>query len=63
MYLVREKDVEELSLPGRLMRWLFPPKKKKAKNISACVIKVPSGQTVHPAHSHPNEEELIYLIA
>ena len=27
-----------------------------------CVIEVDPGQTVRPAHSHPNGEEIIYIV-
>ena len=27
-----------------------------------CVIKIAPGQTVRPAHSHPNGEEVIYIV-
>jgi uncharacterized cupin superfamily protein len=30
--------------------------------LSVCVIRVLPGETVRPAHSHPNSEELIYII-
>jgi quercetin dioxygenase-like cupin family protein len=30
--------------------------------MSVCVIRVAPGETVRPAHSHPNGEETIYII-
>ena len=62
MEIIRESDVEEIKLPGRYMRWLISPKKSKAENFSVCIIRVPANQTVHPAHSHPCEEEVIYIL-
>jgi quercetin dioxygenase-like cupin family protein len=61
---VHENDVEELGLPGRSMRWLVSDKDKTlhASNCSACVIRLAPGDKVTPAHSHPNGEEVIYII-
>jgi quercetin dioxygenase-like cupin family protein len=60
--LVHENDIQELDLPGRHLRWLVTAERLSAKCSSACVIRVPAGQTVKPAHSHPNGEEVIYII-
>ena len=60
--LVHENDVQELELPGRHLRWLVTAERLEAKCSSACVIRVAPGQTVKPAHSHPNGEEVIYII-
>ncbi|WP_100611900.1 cupin domain-containing protein [Confluentibacter lentus] len=62
MTIIHENDVEEVSHPGRFMRWLANEDSLKAKNLSVCVIRVLPGETVRPAHSHPNSEELIYII-
>ena len=61
---VHESDVEELGLPGRSMRWLVSDKDHAlhASHCSACVIRVAPGDKVTPAHSHPNGEEVIYII-
>jgi len=60
---LHENDVESLDLPGRNLRWLVNAELLGAKHLSACVIKVAPGETVRPAHSHPNGEEVIYIIA
>jgi quercetin dioxygenase-like cupin family protein len=60
--LVHENDIEEVDLPGRHLRWLVTAEQLDAKHLSVCVIRVPPGQTVKPAHSHPNGEEAIYII-
>ena len=60
--LVHEDDVKELALPGRHLRWLVTAEGLDAKCSSACVVRIPAGQTVKPAHSHPNGEEVIYII-
>ena len=59
---IHEDDAEELGLPGRRMRWLIAKDAVPANNCSACVIRVAPGEKVKPAHSHPNGEEVIYII-
>jgi quercetin dioxygenase-like cupin family protein len=59
---IHERDVEELDLPGRRLRWLVSPHTLPANHCSACVITVPPGEKVRPAHSHPNGEEVIYIM-
>ena len=59
---VHETDVNEISMPGRLMRWVVSPDGIPAKDCSACVIEVAPGDKVRPAHSHPHGEEVIYII-
>ena len=61
--LVHENDVEEIALPGRHLRWLITKERLDAKHLSMCVIRVQPGQTVKPAHSHPNGEEVIYILS
>jgi quercetin dioxygenase-like cupin family protein len=60
--LVHENDIEELDLPGRHLRWLVNKERLNAQYLSMCVIRVQPGQTVKPAHSHPNGEEVIYIL-
>jgi mannose-6-phosphate isomerase-like protein (cupin superfamily) len=62
MTILHETDVPELRHPGRYMRWLANADSLPAKNLSVCVIRVLPGESVKPAHSHPNSEELIYII-
>ena len=45
-----------------MMRWLVSKDAVKANNCSACVIRVAPGEKVTPAHSHPNGEEVIYIM-
>jgi quercetin dioxygenase-like cupin family protein len=61
--VVHESDVEELPLPGRHLRWLVTNERLNATHLSMCVIRVQPGQTVKPAHSHPNGEEVIYILS
>ncbi|WP_439583599.1 cupin domain-containing protein [Dyadobacter bucti] len=62
MTIINEDEVPEVAHPGRFMRWLVNEDSLKAKNLSVCVIRVMPGEAVRPAHSHPNSEELIYII-
>jgi quercetin dioxygenase-like cupin family protein len=59
---VHESDVEAIDIPGRRLSWLITAERVGAEHCSMCVIRVPPGQTVRPAHSHPNGEEVIYII-
>ena len=59
---IHERDVEALDLPGRRLRWLVSPHTLQANHCSACVITVAPGERVRPAHSHPNGEEVIYIM-
>ena len=59
---LHESEVEGLDLPGRNLRWLVNAELLGAQHLSACVIEVAPGETVRPAHSHPNGEEVIYII-
>jgi quercetin dioxygenase-like cupin family protein len=61
--VVHETDVEELDLPGRRFRWLVAEDRISAQYCSACVIRVPPGEKVRPAHSHPEGEEVIYVMS
>jgi quercetin dioxygenase-like cupin family protein len=59
---IHEDDVETLGLPGRDLKWLVSAGALNANHCSACVIRVVPGDKVRPAHSHPNGEEVIYII-
>lgn len=61
--LIHENDAESLDLPGRNLRWLVNADLLGSKHLSMCVIKVEPGETVRPAHSHPNGEEVIYIVS
>jgi quercetin dioxygenase-like cupin family protein len=60
--VIHEDDVEALDLPGRRLSWLVTSDSLDARHCSMCLIRVAPGQTVRPAHSHPNGEEVIYVI-
>jgi mannose-6-phosphate isomerase-like protein (cupin superfamily) len=59
---IHEDDAEALGLPGRELRWLVGRDGIPASHCSTCVIQVAPGDKVRPAHSHPNGEEVIYII-
>ena len=61
--VIHESEVEELNLPGRRFRWLVAEGRIKSQYSSVCVIFVPPGEKVWPAHSHPQGEEVIYIIS
>jgi len=60
---IHEDDVEALGLPGRELRWVVASSALQSDQCSACVIRVAPGDKVRPAHSHPNGDEVIYIIA
>lgn len=59
---IHEDDAEALGLPGRELRWLIARTAVPANHGSTCVIRVAPGDKVTPAHTHPNGEEVIYII-
>ena len=63
MKVIHETDVEEKKIPGRFIRWIADDKTMQPKYLSSCVIRVPPGETVRPAHSHTEGEELIYIMS
>jgi quercetin dioxygenase-like cupin family protein len=60
--IIPEDSIPALDLPGRQLRWLMTQDTVGAQHCSMCVIKVAPGETVRPAHSHPNGEEVIYIV-
>ena len=60
---IHESDAPEIDLPGRHLRWLVAEDQITAKRCSVCVIRVPPGEKVKPAHSHPQGEEVIYIMS
>ena len=61
--VVHENDMEVLELPGRRLRWLVTKDNLDAVHCSMCMIQIAPGETVKPAHSHPNGEEVIYIVS
>ncbi len=60
--IVDENSIEALDLPGRQLRWLMSGDIVDGRHCSMCMFLVAPGQTVRPAHSHPNGEEIIYIV-
>jgi quercetin dioxygenase-like cupin family protein len=60
--IIDETTVEELNLPGRKLRWVVTDENTGAKYCTMAVIRVAPGSRVRPAHSHPNGEEVIYIL-
>ena len=60
--IVHESSIEALGLPGRDLRWVITKENVNSQHCTMCVIEVAPGQTVRPAHSHPNGEEIIYIV-
>jgi quercetin dioxygenase-like cupin family protein len=60
--IIDENSIEAIDLPGRRLRWVVTRENTNAKHCTMCVIQVEPGETVRPAHSHPNGEEVIYIV-
>lgn len=60
--VIHETEIAELDLPGRRLRWIVGDEGLQAAHCSTCVIRVAPGEKVRPAHSHPQGEEVIYII-
>jgi quercetin dioxygenase-like cupin family protein len=60
--IVVEATVEELDLPGRHLRWVVTKENTGALYCTMAVIRVAPRSRVRPAHSHPNGEEIIYIL-
>ena len=64
MKIIHENDVPEVAPPGRFLRWIAGAGSGlSAEFCSCCTMRVSPGQTVSPAHCHPDGEELIYIIS
>lgn len=61
--VIDEMNIEELDLPGRRLRWVVTGENTGAQYCTMAVIRVAPGQKVRPAHSHPNGEEVIYILS
>ncbi len=63
MKIINEKDVPEKKVPGRFLRWIASEGEGLDPEFcSCCIMRVQPGETVKPAHSHLEGEELIYVI-
>ena len=59
---IHESEAKELDLPGRALRWLVNEEHNRAQHCSVCLIRIEAGGKVHPAHSHPHGEEVVYVV-
>ena len=55
-------DIPAIELPGRRLQLLVTPETLGAQRISLAIMDCPPGSTVRPLHSHPEAEEVIYII-
>jgi uncharacterized cupin superfamily protein len=62
--VIHETAVTEKEVPGRYLRWVVDQKGDglDGKYCSCCIMRVEPGQTVNPAHCHPDGEEMLYII-
>ena len=63
--LANEYQLEVIFEPSPFgeARWLVAEDRIQSKYSSVCVIRVAPGDKVRPAHSHPQGEEVIYIIS
>ena len=61
--VVYEDEIPVQNLPGRDLKWLFTPDMNVSENFSMNVVTIHPGFTVKPAHSHPEKEEVVYIIS
>ena len=59
--ITREDKDAYQALPGRNLRWILGPA-QGAEQLSSCVVELAPGAVVRPAHSHPDSEELVYIL-
>jgi oxalate decarboxylase/phosphoglucose isomerase-like protein (cupin superfamily) len=60
--IVDENSIEAIPLSGRELRWIVTKETTQAQHCTMCVIHMQPGETARPAHSHPNGEEVIYIV-
>jgi quercetin dioxygenase-like cupin family protein len=61
--VIYEEDQHSLELPGRSLKWLFTPAMQLSDAFSMNVVCIQAGAGVKPAHSHPEKEEVIYVLS
>ena len=63
MKILHETAVPERAVPGRFLSWVAADGVGlNPEFLSCCVMRVLPGETVSPAHSHPDGEELLYIV-
>ncbi len=63
MKIIHESDLKEIQVPGRYLRWIADAHSLQPQFLTSCIMRVLPGETVKPAHAHPQGEELIYIIS
>lgn len=61
-WIVEEDPSAYQALPGRNLRWIMTAKEQGAQCLSSCVVELAPGSRVSPAHSHPDSEEMVYIL-
>lgn len=59
--VVYQDQVPAKDMPGRALKWLFPVEAGVAEHCSMNAVTINPGNTVKPAHAHPDREEIIYI--
>ncbi len=62
MAVINTNEIEFKKLPGRNLKWICNETLLGAQYLTSCIGRIPVGQTVNPAHAHPDGEELVYII-
>ncbi|HHU54087.1 MAG TPA: cupin domain-containing protein [Clostridiaceae bacterium] len=61
--IINENAVKEKNVPGRTLRWAVHKEDGlNANHCTMCIMHVEPGETVQPAHSHEDSEEVLYII-
>ena len=60
--IVDETTVEEVPLEGRHLRWVVTGENTGAQYCTLAMIRVAPHSRARPAHSHPEGEEVIYIL-
>jgi len=60
--IIDETTIEENALGGRHLRWVVTKENTGAEYCSLATIRVAPHARALPAHSHPEGEEIIYIL-
>jgi len=60
--IIDETTIEENALGGRHLRWVVTKENTGAEYCSMATIRVAPHARALPAHSHPEGEEIIYIL-
>lgn len=58
-----EKNGTQMVGGGRKVTWLMKSSKKDSQYTSVLTLEIEPSSRVKPAHSHPNAEEVVYIIS